>query len=144
MKKIITTSLLFGIAIFSNGLFAQELSSEKTRIFQTDKIEDIKKVFKKDELNKCFDIKQVPYNLLSLSARYERVNVINYLFENNVDVNKSCSDTTPLMYAARYGYTDTVKLFLKKGAKKDTKDRQGKTAKDYALENNHPDTAAIL
>lgn len=144
MKKIITTSLLFGIAIFSNGLFAQELSGEKTRIFQTDKIEDIKKVFKKDELTKCFDIKQVPYNLLSLSARYERVNLINYLFENNVDVNKSCSDTTPLMYAAMYGYTDTVKLFLKKGAKKEVKDRNGKTAKDHALENKHLETAALL
>jgi ankyrin repeat protein len=144
MKKIITTTLLFGIAVFSNQLFAQELSGDKMRIFQTDKIEDIKKVFKKDELTKCFDIKEVQYNLLSLSARYERVNVINYLFANNVDVNKSCSDTTPLMYAAKYGYTDTVKLFLKKGAKKDIKDRNGKTAKDYALENKHPETAALL
>lgn len=144
MKKIITTTLLFGIAIFSNGLFAQELSGEKTRVFQTDKIEDIKKVFTKDDFTKCFDIKEVSYNLLSLSARYERVNVINYLFANNADVNKSCSDTTPLMYAAMYGYTDTVKLFLKKGAKKETKDSNGKTAKDHALENNHPETAAIL
>ncbi|MBM7418626.1 MULTISPECIES: ankyrin repeat domain-containing protein [Chryseobacterium] len=144
MRKIITTTLLFGIAIFSNGLFAQELSGDKMRIFQTDKIEDVKKVFKKDELTKCFDIKEVPYNLLSLSARYERVNVINYLFTNNVDVNKSCSDTTPLMYAAMYGYTDTVKLFLKKGAKKEVKDRNGKTAKDHALENKHPETAALL
>ncbi|MGO4707615.1 ankyrin repeat domain-containing protein [Chryseobacterium sp. 2TAF14] len=144
MKKIITTTLLFGIAVFSNQLFAQELSGDKMRIFQTDKIEDVKKVFKKDELTKCFDIKEVQYNLLSLSARYERVNVINYLFANNVDVNKSCSDTTPLMYAAKYGYTDTVKLFLKKGAKKDVKDRNGKTAKDYALENKHPETAALL
>ncbi|MFL9834932.1 ankyrin repeat domain-containing protein [Chryseobacterium terrae] len=144
MRKIITTTLLFGIAIFSNALFAQELSGDKMRIFQTDKIEDVKKVFKKDELTKCFDIKEVQYNLLSLSARYERVNVINYLFANNVDVNKSCSDTTPLMYAAKYGYTDTVKLFLKKGAKKDVKDRNGKTAKDHALENKHPETAALL
>ncbi|WP_435525815.1 ankyrin repeat domain-containing protein [Chryseobacterium indoltheticum] len=89
-------------------------------------------------------MKEVPYNLLSLSARYERVNVINYLFTNNVDVNKSCSDTTPLMYAAMYGYTDTVKLFLKKRSKKEVKDRNGKTAKDYALENKHPETAALL
>ncbi len=144
MKKIITTSLLFGIAIFSNGLFAQELSSEKMKVFQTDKIEDIKKVFKQEDFIKCFDIKGVSYNMFSLSARYERVNVINYLLANNISVNKTCSDVTPLMYAAMYGYTDTVKLFLKNGAKKETKDRNGKTAKDYALENKHTDTAAIL
>ncbi|MFY1048282.1 ankyrin repeat domain-containing protein [Chryseobacterium sp. GP-SGM7] len=144
MKKIISTSLLFGIAIFSNGLFAQELSNEKMKVFQTDKIEDIKRVFKQEDFIKCFDIKGVSYNMFSLSARYERVNVINYLLANNISVNKSCSDVTPLMYAAMYGYTDTVKLFLKNGAKKETKDRNGKTAKDYALENKHSDTAAIL
>lgn len=144
MKKIITTTLLFGIAIFGNSLFAQELSNEKMKVFQTDKIEDIKKVFKKEDFIKCFDIKGVSYNMFSLSARYERVNVINYLLANKISVNKSCSDVTPLMYAAMYGYTDTVKLFLKNGAKKETKDSNGKTAKDHALENNHPETAAIL
>ncbi|WP_139422009.1 ankyrin repeat domain-containing protein [Chryseobacterium mulctrae] len=144
MKKIITTTLLFGIAIFSNGLFAQKLSNEKMKVFQTDKIEDIKKVFTKEDFLTCFDIKGVSYNMLSLSARYERVNLINYLLANNISVNKTCSYTTPLMYAAMYGYTDIVKLFLKNGAKKETKDNNGKTAKDLALENNHPETAALL
>ena len=32
MKKIITTTLLFGIAIFGNSLFAQELSNEKMKV----------------------------------------------------------------------------------------------------------------
>lgn len=144
MKKIITTTLLFGIAIFGNTLFAQDMSGEKMRIFQTDKLEDVKKVFSKDELTKCFQIKETSFNLFTLSALYERKNVMNYLLSNKVDVNKSCSDMTPLMYTAMYGLTDTAKVLLKNGAKKDIKDKNGKTAKDYALEYKHNETAAIL
>ena len=144
MKKIITSVLLFGVVAFTNSLFAQELSGEKMKVFQTDNIENIKKVFDKDDFTKCFGIKDVSYNLLSLSARFNRTNVINYLLANKTNVNKTCSDTTPLMYAAKYGYTDLVKLFLEKGAKKDLKDNNGNTAKDHAIKNNHPETAALL
>ena len=144
MKKIITTSLLFGIAIFSNGLFAQELSGDKMKIFQTDKLEDIKKVFKKDDFTKCFKIKETSYDLLALSVRYERTNVFNYILSNKPDVNKSCSDVTPLMYAAMYGHMDITKILLKHGAKKDTKDKNGMTAKDYAVKNKHDAIAMIL
>lgn len=143
MKKIITT-LLFGISVFANNLFAQDMPGEQLRIFQTDNLEDIKKAFKQDDFTKCFQIKETSYNLFSLSVIHQRKNVFNYLLAENTDVNKTCSGITPLMYAAMYGYTDTAKTLIKKGAKKSVKDKNGKTAKDYAIENKHAATAAIL
>jgi ankyrin repeat protein len=144
MKKIITTTLLFGLSIFANGLFAQEMSSEQLKTFQTDNVENIKKVFSAEDFTKCFQVKGKSYDLFSLSIKFDRKNVFNYFLDNKVDVNKSCSDVTPLMYAAISGQMDTAKMLLKYGAKKDTKDKNGKTAKDHALANKQATVALIL
>jgi ankyrin repeat protein len=144
MKKIITTTLLFGLSIFANGLFAQEMSSEQLKTFQTDNVENIKKVFNADDFTKCFQVKGKSYDLFSLSIKFDRKNVFNYFLDNKVDVNKSCSDVTPLMYAAISGQMDTAKMLLKYGANKGTKDKNGKTAKDHALANKQTTVALIL
>jgi len=144
MKKIITTTLLFGLSIFANGLFAQEMSSEQLKTFQTDNVENIQKVFKADDFTKCFQVKGKSYDLFSLSIKLDRKNVFNYFLDNKVDVNKSCSDITPLMHAAISGQMDTAKMLLKYGANKDAKDKNGKTAKDHALANKQTTVALIL
>ena len=144
MKKIIITRMLFGISFFASNLFAQEISSEKLKIFQTDNVENFKKSFKKEDLSKCYQIKDTSYDLLSLAVKHNRTNIFNYLITNGADVNKSCSDVTPLMYAATFGYVDTAKILLKNGAKKTTKDNNGKTAKDYAIENKHEGISVIF
>lgn len=144
MKKIVLATLLIAISVFANGLFSQEISKDQMRIFQTDNLENIKKVFTKDDFTKCFQIKETSYDLFSLSVKHQRTNVFNYLLANKTDVNKSCSDVTPLMYAAMYGYIDSAKILIKNGAKKDTKDKNGMTAKDYAIKYNKTAIATIL
>lgn len=144
MKKIITASLLFGMSVFANLLFAQQITKDQMRTFQTDNVENIKKVFKKEDFNKCFQIKDKSIDLFGLSVKHERKNTFNYLLANKADVNKSCDDVTPLMAAARYGYTDMVKTLLQKGADKNAKDKNGKTAKDYAKERNQTAVLGLL
>lgn len=144
MKKIITTTLLFGLSIFANGLFAQEMSADQLKTFQTDNVENVQKVFKADDFTKCFQVKGKSYDLFSLSIKLDKKNLFNYFLDNKADVNKSCNDMTPLMYAAISGQMDTAKLLLKHGAQKDAKDKNGKTAKDHALENKQKTIALIL
>ncbi|WBV61910.1 ankyrin repeat domain-containing protein [Chryseobacterium camelliae] len=144
MKKIITTTLLFGLSLFANGLLAQEMSADQLKTFQTDNVENVQKVFKADDFTKCFQVKGKSYDLFSLSIKLDKKNLFNYFLDNKVDVNKSCSDMTPLMYAAISGQMDIAKLLLKHGAQKDAKDKNGKTAKDHALENKQKTVALIL
>lgn len=51
---------------------------------------------------------------------------------------------TPLMQAARTGKTEIVRTLLELGAKIGAKDREGKTALDYAKEKGHAEIAEIL
>ena len=57
---------------------------------------------------------------------------------------KQLKNATPLIYAARDGYTDIVKDLLEAGAKKEIKDSFGNTALKMAKCNNHADIVKIL
>ncbi|WP_346983269.1 hypothetical protein [Chryseobacterium sp. POE27] len=69
MKKIITATLLFGLSIFANGLFAQELSAEQLKAFTTDNPESFQKVFNQEDFSKCYTVNGTKTNLLSLSVK---------------------------------------------------------------------------
>ncbi|MGH8613969.1 MAG: ankyrin repeat domain-containing protein [Gammaproteobacteria bacterium] len=61
--------------------------------------------------------------------------VVKVLLENRANPDKGArgdESGTPLMYAAARGYVDIVRLLLNAGAKVNTVDMFGKTAKDYA------------
>ncbi|CAD7809181.1 hypothetical protein CHRY9390_01955 [Chryseobacterium aquaeductus] len=144
MKKIISATLLIAISIFGNGLLAQEMSGNQMRIFQTDNLQEFKKVFKKEDFNKCFAIKENSYDLLAFSVKYERKNIFNFLLSNTTDVNRICNNQSPLMVAARYGKADLAQSLLKKGADKNLKNANGETAKDFAVKYEKANLTAIL
>ncbi|AYN01247.1 ankyrin repeat domain-containing protein [Chryseobacterium sp. 3008163] len=144
MKKIISATLLLAISIFANGLFAQQVSKDQMKIFQTDNLQGFKTAFTQEEYNKCFNIKDRSYDLLSLAVRHERKNNFAFLINNTTDVNRVCGNNTPLIVAATYGRIDMAKALLKKGASKSVKNSNGETAKDIAIKNNHPELAKIL
>ncbi|MDF2552911.1 MAG: ankyrin repeat protein [Chryseobacterium sp.] len=144
MKKIISATLLLAISIFANGLFAQQVSKEQMKIFQTDNLQDFKKVFKKDDFNKCFAIKENSYDLLALSVKYERKNIFNFLLNNTTDVNRLCNNQSPLMVAARYGKADMAQSLLTKGADKNLKNANGETAKDFSVKYEKANLTSLL
>jgi ankyrin repeat protein len=51
---------------------------------------------------------------------------------------------TPLMLAAEKGHKPVVSLLLKRGADPKLKDKNGKTAADWAAFFNHDDVAKLL
>jgi len=144
MKKIISATLLIAFSFFANGLFAQEISKDQMKIFQTDNLQDFKKAFKKDDYNKCFAIKENSYDLLSLSIKYERKNIFAFLLNNTTDINRICNNQSPLMVAARYGKDEMAKSLLAKGANKALKNANGETAKDFSVKFEKTKLTSIL
>jgi hypothetical protein len=140
MKKIISATFFIAISFLANGLFAQEMPASQLKSFQTDQL----KAFNKNDYNKCFNIKEASYDLLSLSIRHERKNNFASLINATTDINRTCGYETPLMTAARFGRVEMAKTLVKKGADKSLKNSSGDTAKEIALKNNHPELAQIL
>ena len=85
-----------------------------------------------------------PIHFLSLQDNYGKVALhracagghlecAKALLGAGADINKQANDGwTPLMYAAHFGLLEVVRELLKRGAKKDLKDNKGKTAYDWA------------
>ncbi|ROH96724.1 ankyrin repeat domain-containing protein [Chryseobacterium daecheongense] len=118
MKKIIFTFLIFGISVFTSMLSAQQLTKEQRKAIQTDNIAVFKKQFAKDDYNKCFQVKTESFSPLAYSVMNDKKNIVNFLIDQKVDVNKNCGNMTPLAVAEQYQRTDLAKLLTKKGALK--------------------------
>lgn len=144
MKKIIISTLLFGISVFAGALSAQKISKDQMRVFQTDDVEAFKKIFNKDDFNKCLAVKENSYDLLSFSIKYERKNLFNFLLNNTTDINRICNNQSPLMVAARYGKAEMAKSLVHAGADKTLKNANDEVAKDFAVKYQKNDLISIL
>lgn len=92
---------------------------------------------------------EIPFgqeNLLTYAARYGSAETVSYLINNSIfDINETDkASCTALITAAKYGNTSIVKLLIELGADKSLTDINGKTAFDYAIENNHKDIEELL
>lgn len=76
-----------------------------------------------------------------VDLRPDALEMLNLLLERGgIAVNKQNNEgLTPLHLAAEIGNKDAVDALLKKGADVNIRDNKGKTAAEYALENNHPE-----
>jgi len=75
-------------------------------------------------------------NLLSKSAAYNNVSVVDYLINElgmSIDIVDS-SGCSPLMYAVENGSLDAVRYLINQGAEKNLINEDGKTALDIAQE----------
>ncbi|MGC8923596.1 MAG: ankyrin repeat domain-containing protein [Candidatus Micrarchaeia archaeon] len=66
------------------------------------------------------------------------------LLSASIMLTTNCATNKALMYAARDGRTEIVKLLLEKGADVNAKDILGLTALRYAAENGHKDVVELL
>ncbi|MBB4807576.1 ankyrin repeat protein [Chryseobacterium defluvii] len=118
MKKIISTTLIFGISIFANMLFAQQMTKEQRKAIQSDNIAEFKKQFAAADYNKCFEVKTDSYSPLAYSSMFGKKSIVEFLISNKADINKNCGSQTPLALAEKFGRNDVAKLLTKKGAAK--------------------------
>lgn len=76
-------------------------------------------------------------NILHIAAIMNKTNMLKYVLDNGVDINKIDKDgNTALMFGSKYGHLDVVKLLLKAGANQSIKNNDGMTAFDLAKTKN--------
>jgi len=83
------------------------------------------------------DIKEIDEDGLSavdISIKFKREDMITFCVEKGIDVNETHrpSGITPIVLASCFNNTSIVELLLKYGAKVNSKDKNGMSAKDYA------------
>lgn len=94
-------------------------------------------------------------DMVCLAAKYGRNEVLSLLIEKGADVDDKCIDSevdeksnnarAPLMFAAAYGHTETVKLLLaQKNIEINTYDRNYVDSLMLACEKGYQDIAALL
>ncbi|XP_065650592.1 uncharacterized protein LOC136078729 [Hydra vulgaris] len=73
------------------------------------------------------------FNALHYAARYNQVNVVEYLLEKGALIDNPDGDgNSPLLLAAKYGKTNAAKLLIEKGANVMFQNNYGSTALHYA------------
>lgn len=71
--------------------------------------------------------------------------ILEKLIAAKADINAADEKgITPLMLAVQFQQAETVALLLKSGAKKDSKDKAGKTAFEYATESGNDNLIKLL
>jgi len=137
--------LFFLCGIFSAPLFfAQELTPQMKGMLQYDNTDEFSTFIKKEDINKCFQVKESKYSLLVLAIKLDSKKMFEKLIDEKADLNLVCDNKTPLMYTAKYGKTDFAKMLLEKGADKSLKTEDGMNAFDYAMKYEKPKLAEIL
>lgn len=142
MRKIMTIALLF----LSSLSFAQQLNNNVKEAFKADDAAALLAEVKaqKASINEYFDVEGLSYTLLAISIKMNRPNIFNALLEQKADLNKICSDKTPLMYTAKYNTVEFAKALLKAGADVDVKNSEGRTALDYAVKYKNSELENLL
>jgi ankyrin repeat protein len=140
MKKtlIILAFLIAGTAS------AQELTREITIALKDNNLTALKPLVNKTNKSACLTYGKRTSTLLQLAVQMNSNEIVSYLAtEAKSNLNETCDDMTPLMWAAKFGRTEIAKTLIKAGA--DTSVTvDGKTAKNIALENKHNEIAALL
>ncbi|CAM2871990.1 hypothetical protein DRF59_11640 [Chryseobacterium flavum] len=116
MKKIISTTFLFGMLLSAGMFSAQQLSQAKMKAINSDNITTFKKQFAPGDYNKCFTIGQESYTPLGFSALYGSNTIIKFLLNSKVNINKKCKDKTPLELAETGKREETAQLLIQHGA----------------------------
>lgn len=131
MKMFLTIALF----LISSLTFAQQLNDNLKEAFKADDASALLAEVKaqKANINDYFDVEGLSYTLLAISIKMNRPKTFNALIEQKADLNKICSDKTPLMYTAKYNTLDFAKALLKARADESIKNSEGRTALDYAV-----------
>ncbi len=85
-------------------------------------------------------------SIFDMSITYDNKEMVEYLLQNGIDVNKTTrkSGFMPLMAAACYGRVEIAKILLKNGADKERRDAKGFSATDFARKMNKKSILELL
>jgi ankyrin repeat protein len=106
----------------------------------------VKELIEKHQIDiSTFKVKAWPHNPLSLSARYNQIEMMNFLKENGTDINElEISGDSALHFAALEGNSDATKWLLENGANVDRHDQHKVTPLLEAANYGNNDIIEIL
>ena len=93
-----------------------------------------------------FDFDDEGVSIFDMAITYNNLDMVNYLIEHNVDINKTNrrSGFTSLMAAACYGRAEIAKILIENGANQDAEDLKGFRAVDFARKMNKKSVLELL
>ncbi|RZL44059.1 MAG: ankyrin repeat domain-containing protein [Pedobacter sp.] len=142
MKLILT--LTFSLLSYIG--YAQTATPNIKDAFKADDYEILAKELKAEKLtvNDCLDVEGSSYSFFALAIRMDKTKIFDSLIANKADLEKTCADKTPLMYASKYGKLEMAIALIKAGANLKATNKEGKTALDYAKRYKMSDLEAYL
>lgn len=96
-------------------------------------------------LKRDADVNKPGWTPLHYAATGGQISVIKVLLENHAFIDaQSPNGSTPLMMAAMYGSTDSIRLLLTEGADPTMKNEQGLTAANFAQRASRPEAVELI
>jgi len=84
------------------------------------------------------------YSMLILSIKYDAKKIFRRCLSLKADVEKTCSEKTPLMYAVKYNRKDFMEVLLRRGVDKAMETADGDNAYQQAKKYKRKDFLPLL
>lgn len=146
--------LMISVRENSHRVFAYLLQNPKIQLDQRAKNGDTALMLaayleQKDKVQQLIEagakVNQDGWTALHYATVVGNLEIVTMLIERHADINaETPNKTSPLMLAARRGEMSVVKLLIAGGADITLKNMHGWTARDFALESERRDIAALL
>lgn len=86
---------------------------------------------------------------LVAAAFHDHADVVEYLIQHGADVDETDDNIvtgsyTALHWAAEHGHAEVAKRLLERGADSSLKNRYGKTARQLAIQQGHPEIVTLI
>lgn len=141
MKSIIFLFLM----IFPIITFGQTEAEQIKRFISTDDLGAFLKFLEEgNDLDDCYEIRDAEYSLLMLSIKFNSKKIFKKCLELEADLDKSCTEKTPLIYAIKYQRERFFKKLIIAGADKSIETPEGKTAIEYAIKYKRKEYISLL
>jgi uncharacterized protein len=153
MKRLAAVALAMALGAMSLGIGATAAAAQQ---FGSDGYNFLKAVEERDA-NKAIELVTAKGSTvinyrgdkgdaaLHVVMRQREIPWANYLLQNGADPNIQASNgDTPLITAARIGFSEGALVLLGRGARVDAANRQGETALIVAVQQRHPALVKLL
>ena len=97
-----------------------------------------------NDLDDCYEIRESEYSLLALSIKFNCKKIFKKCLELEAELDKSCTEKSPLIYAIKYQREYFFKKLIIAGADKSIETPEGKTAMEYAVKYKRKEFIALL
>ena len=116
MNTWIKNSIFLGtILLMGMACYGQELTNEIAWNIKYGNTEQLEKLIAPEAINGCFGVADSKkYNYLAMSIKLKSMKSLQYFIAKGADIEGVCADKTPLMYAAKYGPLEMVRIFGRK------------------------------